>query len=48
MCAATHAGCGVWCGVFLENQQKTKNTGYIPWKWVLRAFGLRVSPCNSN
>jgi hypothetical protein len=48
MCAATRAGCGVLCGVFLENQQKTKNTGCIPWKWVLRAFGLRVSPCNSN
>jgi hypothetical protein len=48
MCAATRAGCGVWCGVFLENQQKTKNTGCIPWKWVLRAFGLHVSPCNSN
>jgi hypothetical protein len=46
MCAATRAGCGVWCGVFLENNKK--NTGCIPWKWVLRAFGLRVSPCNSN
>jgi hypothetical protein len=39
---------------FLEKQQKAgiflvqKNTGCIPWQWVLRAFGLRVSPCNSN
>jgi hypothetical protein len=41
MCAATHAGCGVWCGVFLENQQKTKNTGCISWKWVFA--GLRPS-----
>jgi hypothetical protein len=44
--------CCVVC--FLEKQQKAgiflvqKNTGCIPWQWVLRAFGLRVSPCNSN
>jgi hypothetical protein len=37
----------VWC-LFLKNNKKQNNTGCIPWKWVLRAFGLRVSPCNSN
>jgi hypothetical protein len=32
----------VWC-LFLKKQQKPKDNGCIAWKWVLRAFGLRVS-----
>jgi hypothetical protein len=39
MCAATRAGCGVWCGVFLENQQKK----YRLYSLEMGVAGLRPS-----
>jgi hypothetical protein len=41
MCAATRAGCGVWCGVFLENQPKYKK--YRLYSLEMGVAGLRPS-----
>jgi hypothetical protein len=41
MCAATRAGCGVLCGVLLENQQKTKK--YRLYSLEMGVVGLRPS-----
>jgi hypothetical protein len=40
MRAATRAGCGVWCGVFLENHQKKK---YRLYSLEMGVAGLRPS-----